>query len=121
MATFTADVFQNEYLPDGSTEVHAVVSVTCSGAGQAGQGGFGDAAEIVIIDTSGSMDMPSAKIAAARRAAHVALDEIHDGTWFVEDLGSTNGTWVGPNKLTGPMALDVGVSVRIGATALELR
>jgi len=58
MATFTADVFQNEYLPDGSTEVHAVVSVTCSGAGQAGQGGFGDAAEIVIIDTSGSMDMP---------------------------------------------------------------
>lgn len=55
---------------------------------------------------------------ASTRHARISL---HDGTWFVEDLGSTNGTWVGPNKLTGPMALDVGVSVRIGATALELR
>lgn len=46
----------------------------------------------------------------------------HQGEqWFVEDLGSTNGTWVGPNKLTGPMVLDIGVPVRIGATALELR
>ena len=37
MATFTADVFQNEYLPDGATEVHAVVTVTCTDAGQAGR------------------------------------------------------------------------------------
>jgi hypothetical protein len=100
MATFTADVFQNEYLPDGSTEVHAVVSVTCSGAGQAGQGGFGDAAEIVIIDTSGSMDMPSAKIAAARRAAHVALDEIHDGTWFAVVAGNTGAQLIYPRQGT---------------------
>jgi len=46
----------------------------------------------------------------------------HQGErWFVEDLGSTNGTWVGPNKLTGPMVLEAGVPVRIGTTALELR
>lgn len=46
----------------------------------------------------------------------------HQGEqWFVEDLGSTNGTWVGPNRLIGPMVLDIGVPVRIGATALELR
>jgi hypothetical protein len=44
-----------------------------------------------------------------------------DDTWFVEDLGSTNGTWVGPNKLDGPMVLEPGVPVRIGATAMELR
>ncbi len=55
MATFSADVYQNEFLPDGGTDVHAIVTVTCSGAGEAGQSGAGDAAEIVIVDTSGSM------------------------------------------------------------------
>lgn len=100
MASFTADVFQNEYLPDGSTEVHAVVSVACTGAGQAGQTGAGDAAEIIIIDTSGSMDMPSAKIIAARRAAHVALDEIHDGTWFAVVAGNTGAQLIYPRQGT---------------------
>ena len=37
MAQFTAEVFQNEFLPDGGTDVHAIVRVTCRGAGQAGQ------------------------------------------------------------------------------------
>ena len=55
MATFTAEVFQNEFLPDGGTDVHAIVTVTCAGAGEAGQSGAGDAGEIVIVDTSGSM------------------------------------------------------------------
>lgn len=67
MAEFKADVFQNEYLADGATDAHAVVSVTCSGAGKAGVAG--DAAEIIIVDTSGSMDMPPTKIAAARRGS----------------------------------------------------
>ena len=55
MATFSADVYQNEFLPDGGTDVHAIVTVACTGAGEAGQSGSGDAAEIVIVDTSGSM------------------------------------------------------------------
>ena len=96
MATFTADVFENEYLPEGSTEVHAVVSVTCSDAGSAGQSGAGQAAEIILIDTSGSMDMPSAKIAAARRAAQVALDEITDGTLFAVVAGNTGSQMIYP-------------------------
>lgn len=81
MATFTASVFQNEYLADGATDVHAVVSVACTGAGVAGSG-RAEAAVMLIIDTSGSMDMPPSKIRAARRAAKVAVDEIVDGTWF---------------------------------------
>jgi len=96
MATYTADVFQNEFLPDGSAEVHAVVTVACTGAGQAGQSGAGDAAEIILIDTSGSMDMPSAKMIAARRAAHVALDEIHDGTLFAVVAGNTGAQMIYP-------------------------
>ena len=65
MADFTASVFQNEYLSDGATDVHAVVSVTCTGAGTAGSGSA-DAAEMLIIDTSGSMDMPSTQDHAPR-------------------------------------------------------
>lgn len=95
MAEFRAEVFQNEYLSDGATDVHGVVSVTCLGAGVAGQGGT-DAAEIIIVDTSGSMDMPPAKIAAARRAARVALGEIVDGTWFAVMAGHTVAQMVYP-------------------------
>ena len=55
MAEFSAEVYQNEFLPDGGTDVHAIVTVTCAGAGDAGQTGAGAAGEIVIVDTSGSM------------------------------------------------------------------
>ncbi len=87
MADFTASVFQNEYLADGATDVHAIVSVTCANAGVAGQTGGGAAAEIVIIDASGSMETPSTKIRAARAGAKAALEEIVDGTWFAVVVG----------------------------------
>ncbi len=41
--------------------------------------------------------------------------------WFIEDLGSTNGTYVGSHRLTQPMTLQLGTQVRIGKTTLELR
>ncbi|HEX6516844.1 MAG TPA: FHA domain-containing protein [Nocardioidaceae bacterium] len=41
--------------------------------------------------------------------------------WFVEDLGSTNGTYLGSQRLTQPTALQVGSRVRVGKTTLELR
>jgi pSer/pThr/pTyr-binding forkhead associated (FHA) protein len=44
-----------------------------------------------------------------------------DGTWFVEDLGSTNGTFLGSAKLTKPMLVEVGSTLRIGKTVFELR
>jgi hypothetical protein len=44
-----------------------------------------------------------------------------DGEWFVEDLGSTNGTFIGPSRLTQPTRLEAGVPVRVGRTVLELR
>lgn len=95
MAEFRAEVFQNEYLSDGATDVHAVVSITCTGAGGAGERS-GEVSEVIIIDTSGSMDMPSSKIAAARRAAKVALDEIVDGAWFAVLSGHTIAQMVYP-------------------------
>ena len=41
--------------------------------------------------------------------------------WFVEDLGSTNGTYIGSHRLTQPTTLQAGSQVRIGKTTLELR
>jgi hypothetical protein len=44
-----------------------------------------------------------------------------DTAWFVEDLGSTNGTFLGSSKLTKPMPLEIGSTLRIGKTIFELR
>ena len=44
-----------------------------------------------------------------------------DGRWLLEDLGSTNGTFLGKTKVTDPVPLDAGTRVRIGKTVLELR
>ena len=44
-----------------------------------------------------------------------------DGTWWLEDLGSTNGTTLAGQSVTGTAELSVGVPVRIGQTTLELR
>jgi hypothetical protein len=43
-----------------------------------------------------------------------------DGTVYVEDLGSTNGTYLNRRKVTGPMVLQRGDKLQIGNTVLEL-
>lgn len=46
----------------------------------------------------------------------------HDGSgWVVEDLGSTNGTFVGNRPITEPTPISPGGSIRIGRTVIELR
>jgi hypothetical protein len=41
--------------------------------------------------------------------------------WFVEDLGSTNGTYLGSQRITAPVPIEPGVQVRLGKTIVELR
>lgn len=43
-----------------------------------------------------------------------------DGDWYVEDLGSTNGTFVDGERLQQPRRLGVGREIRIGQTIMEL-
>jgi pSer/pThr/pTyr-binding forkhead associated (FHA) protein len=43
-----------------------------------------------------------------------------DGTVYVEDLGSTNGTYLNRRKVTGPMVVQRGDKLQIGNTVLEL-
>lgn len=41
--------------------------------------------------------------------------------WFVEDLGSRNGTFLGGTQVTGAVPVTVGSVLRIGRTTIELR
>jgi pSer/pThr/pTyr-binding forkhead associated (FHA) protein len=44
-----------------------------------------------------------------------------DGGWIVEDLGSTNGTWIDRTRITSPTVLPPGAALRIGRTTLQLQ
>jgi pSer/pThr/pTyr-binding forkhead associated (FHA) protein len=43
------------------------------------------------------------------------------GQWFVEDLGSTNGTFLDGSKVEGSMPIPLGAPVRIGQSVIELQ
>lgn len=101
MAEFSATVHQNEFLGAGATDVHAIVSITCTGAGHAGQTTGGDAGEIIVIDTSGSME--AAGVRAAQEAAAAALDQILDGVWFAVVAGNHQARLCYPDGYTAAM------------------
>ncbi|MGV9886234.1 VWA domain-containing protein [Streptomyces sp. NPDC003395] len=96
---FSVDVYQNEYLPEGGREVNAIVTVTATGGGTvggavsaphlfgAGQGP--SAAVAIMVDCSGSMDYPPAKMRNAREATAAAIDTLRDGVHFAV-IGGTH-------------------------------
>jgi pSer/pThr/pTyr-binding forkhead associated (FHA) protein len=51
---------------------------------------------------------------------HARVFPLADG-WYVEDLGSTNGTFVGEHRIDGPTRLPTGTPVRVGRSVLELQ
>ncbi|MFJ4687781.1 FHA domain-containing protein [Streptomyces sp. NPDC091377] len=56
---------------------------------------------------------------ASSRHARIYPDR--DGQWIVEDLGSTNGTYLDRGRLTTPTPVPLGAPIRIGKTVIELR
>lgn len=56
---------------------------------------------------------------ASSRHARIYPDR--DGNWIVEDLGSTNGTYLDRTRLTTPTPIPLGAPIRIGKTVIELR
>ncbi|GGQ62508.1 antibiotic biosynthesis regulator FhaB [Streptomyces flaveolus] len=56
---------------------------------------------------------------ASSRHARIYPDR--DGQWIVEDLGSTNGTYLDRSRLTSPTPIGPGAPIRIGKTVIELR
>ncbi|CAB4935479.1 MAG: FHA domain-containing protein [Actinobacteria bacterium] len=45
----------------------------------------------------------------------------HDSKWIVEDLGSTNGTWIERTRITAPTVLPNNVPLKVGRSTMELR
>jgi Inner membrane component of T3SS, cytoplasmic domain len=91
---------------------------------------------VLVVDGANQgerADLAQAPILIGRGAdAAIRLDDDYVSTrhariaasgdqWFVEDLGSTNGTYIGSARLTQPTTLTLGTQVRIGKTLLELR
>ncbi|MFI0905236.1 hypothetical protein ACH4TE_17050 [Streptomyces sioyaensis] len=100
---FSAEVYQNPYLPEGGREVHAVVTVTATGGGTTGGrpvpvGGTGrpDAGVVIMVDCSGSMAHPPAKLRGAREATAAALDAVRDGVGFAVVAGTHRAVEVYP-------------------------
>jgi von Willebrand factor type A C-terminal domain/von Willebrand factor type A domain len=113
MAEFSAAVYQNEFLPDGGTDVNAIVTISCVGAGTAGQSGSGDAGEIVIVDTSGSMGR--IRLEAAKAAASAAVEQIVDGTWFAVIAGTHVAYLAFPYARSGAGMVRMDANVRYQA------
>jgi pSer/pThr/pTyr-binding forkhead associated (FHA) protein len=62
---------------------------------------------------------------------HVTVDDTYasqlharvfsrDGQFFVEDLGSTNGTYLNRTKVSGPQVMRRGDRLQVGNTVMEL-
>ena len=94
LAGFTIDVFQNEYLPAGGRDVNAIVTVT-SGRQPAALDAPA-AAEIIIVDCSGSMSDPADKLAEAKAATAAAIDALRDGVLFAVIAGNEKARPVYP-------------------------
>ncbi|GGK89463.1 VWA domain-containing protein [Sphaerisporangium melleum] len=92
MTDFAIRVDQNKYLPAGSQEVHAIVTVEASGPVE--RATATEAAEVIIVDTSGSMAY--GKIAEARKAAQAAIDTLRDGVYFAVIAGDHQAEVVFP-------------------------
>ncbi|MFD4034854.1 VWA domain-containing protein [Streptomyces sp. NPDC058637] len=99
---FAVEVYQNAYLPEGGREVNAIVTVTSTGGGTTGgvplagafptparaSGTAPDAAVVLMVDCSGSMDYPPTKMRNARDATAAAIDTLRDGTRFAVVAGT---------------------------------
>ncbi|MBD3930760.1 VWA domain-containing protein [Streptomyces chumphonensis] len=114
---FSVDVYQNPYLPEHGREVNAIVTVTATGGGTRGRAGSlplpgpprgpvdaprdrsqgtPPAAVVLMVDCSGSMDYPPAKMRNAREATRAAVDAVHDGVAFAVVAGTHTAKEVYP-------------------------
>ncbi|MFF5259293.1 VWA domain-containing protein [Actinomadura viridis] len=94
---FSIKIDQNRFLPEGGREVHAIVSVEATGVPASATPDTAQAAEVIIIDTSGSMSYPDTKLRSAVAAAQTAIDTIRDGVYFAVVSGANSATMVYPH------------------------
>jgi hypothetical protein len=97
MSGFTAEVYQNEYLPAGADTVDAVVTVRSDD--DVATGRVRDAVEMIVIDTSGSMQEEGGrKMRAAQAATKAAIDAIADDVHFAIVGGNAGAYMIYPQQ-----------------------
>ncbi len=90
--------------------------------------------ELVVVDASGRRTVPLGEEVTVGRAAScdvvvndTYVSNVHarifrrDGTYWIEDLGSTNGTYMNRAKVAVPTVVGPGDEIRLGKATLELR
>jgi pSer/pThr/pTyr-binding forkhead associated (FHA) protein len=90
--------------------------------------------ELVVTDEGGRRTVPlNGPMTVGRAAtcdvvlADTYVSNVHariydrDGGWWLEDLGSTNGTYVNRTRVSTPTAVGPGDEIRMGKATLELR
>jgi hypothetical protein len=105
---FSVEVYQNAFLPEGGREVNAIVTVTSTGGGTTGgmpltartyaKGEGPDAAVVIMVDCSGSMDYPPMKMRNARDATAAAIGALRDGVSFAVTGGTHQAREVYPGN-----------------------
>ncbi|HAA31442.1 MAG TPA: hypothetical protein DCE56_31695 [Cyanobacteria bacterium UBA8553] len=91
---FKAEVFQNQFLPEGAKQVHAIMTVTAEGGEGVAATPSGGKLFGVICDTSGSMH--GQKIHAAKSAIAKIVKLLPEDSFFFVVTGSTQARVVFP-------------------------
>ena len=91
---FTAEVFQNQFLPQGSREVHAIMTVNAGENTEISSSGLGDRLFGIICDTSGSMG--GQKIRSAKDAMIKAVNMLPEEVHFFIVAGASQARLVAP-------------------------
>jgi pSer/pThr/pTyr-binding forkhead associated (FHA) protein len=103
----------------------------------AARGGKGKPPTAVVVRDEEGKKLDSVPLGAAvqigrAEACHVRLEDRYasqfharlyskNGAWYVEDLGSTNGTYLNQQRVSGAAEVQAGDHIRIGKTSLELK
>lgn len=92
--------------------------------------------QLIVIEpaaTAGKIHVVDGEVTIGRGAGcAVVIDDTHVSQlharlfargedWWIEDLGSTNGTFVNRRKVTAPVIIHRGERINVGSTVLELR
>jgi pSer/pThr/pTyr-binding forkhead associated (FHA) protein len=97
----------------------------------------GKAPQVVVVKDESGRRVATHRLNATLQvgradACHIKLQDTYvsnfharlypkNGAWHVEDLGSTNGTYLNRQRVSGSVELQAGDEVRVGKTTLELR
>ncbi len=122
--------------PAAAAPMAAPAPASRGGAGQGGRSARGGGGRLRVIEpaeTKGHTYELADELTVGRAGGcQITLDDtfvsqLHarvfrrDGQLFVEDLGSTNGTFLNRKKVTAPVAIRKGDRLQIGKTVMELQ